>query len=27
VVPSPVFANTAHPHSVWRDHRTDYGGN
>jgi hypothetical protein len=27
VQPSRDFANTTHPHSIWRDHRTDYGGN
>ncbi|AUD05807.1 DUF3500 domain-containing protein [Spirosoma pollinicola] len=25
--PSRDFPGTVHPHSVWRDHRTDYGGN
>ena len=22
-----IIKNTPHPHSVWRDHTTDYGGN
>ena len=25
--PSRDFPGTTHPHSVWRDHRSDYGGN
>ncbi len=25
--PSRDFPGTTHPHSVWRDHKTDYGGN
>lgn len=25
--PSRDFPGTVHPHSVWRDHRSDYGGN
>jgi hypothetical protein len=25
--PSRDFPGTTHPHSVWRDRKTDYGGN
>lgn len=27
VQPSRDFPGTVHPHSVWRDHNSDYGGN
>ena len=27
VQPSRDFPNTTHPHSVWRDRKSDYGGN
>jgi len=27
VQPSRDFPGTTHPHSIWRDHKSDYGGN